>query len=588
MSDTVFKKVDYTLDGLLHYIDLGDIGLPDIQRPFVWKPTRVRDLFDSMFRGFPVGYLLFWANEHLEGTKAIGTEDKQHRVPRLLIVDGQQRLTSLYSVLRGQQVVNADYQKQQIQIAFRPVDGRFEVLDAAIRRDPQFIHDISEIWSRGDTSYSLVQSFLQQAGHARELDEDEVRIVSKSIDRLFDLRNYPFTALEIASSVDEEQVADIFVRINSEGVQLNQADFILTLLSVFWDQGRADLESFSRLSRTPSGSTSSPYNHHLKPDPDQLLRVSVALGFKRGRLKTVYQILRGKDLETDLFSADERDRQFTILRAAQEKVLNLTNWHEFLKCLKAAGYRSSRMISSQIGVLYSYAFFLIGRHEFGVEPAVLRRTIARWFFMTSLTGRYSSSPESTMDTDLARLRGLRSSDEFCEALERVMADVLTHDFWEIALPNSLATSAARNPSLFAYYAALDVLNAPVLFSDLHVPKLLDPTEQADRSSLERHHLFPVAYLRANGVTETRDVNQAANFALLEWGDNGDIADEAPSVYWQRLASRVTAEASRLHALPAGWETMDYQKFLETRRRLMAQIVREAYFALSSRHEAPIA
>ncbi len=111
---------------------------------------------------------------------------------------------------------------------------------------------------------------------------------------MFDLRKYPFTALEVASSVDEEQVADIFVRINSEGVKLNQADFTLTLLSVFWDSGRAALEEFCRASRVPAG-VASPFNYHLQPEPDQLLRTAVAVGFGRGRLKSVYQILRGKD-----------------------------------------------------------------------------------------------------------------------------------------------------------------------------------------------------------------------------------------------------------------------------------------------------
>src|SRR5512133_2567214 len=93
---TCFKRVDYDLSGLLTYIDIGDIGLPDIQRPFVWANTKVRDLFDSMYRGFPVGYLLFWENGEGNGTRVIGTGGKQHKAPNRLIVDGQQRLTCLY------------------------------------------------------------------------------------------------------------------------------------------------------------------------------------------------------------------------------------------------------------------------------------------------------------------------------------------------------------------------------------------------------------------------------------------------------------------------------------------------------------
>ena len=124
---TCFKKVDYDLSGLLHYIEIGDIALPDIQRPFVWSNAKVRDLFDSMYRGFPVGYFLFWENVTAGGTKQIGVGSKQHTVARLLIVDGQQRLTSLFAVFRGRKVLDEDYKERQIEVAFRPRDGKFEV-----------------------------------------------------------------------------------------------------------------------------------------------------------------------------------------------------------------------------------------------------------------------------------------------------------------------------------------------------------------------------------------------------------------------------------------------------------------------------
>src|ERR1700720_2450291 len=129
---TCFKRVDYDLAGLLHYLDIGDIGLPDIQRPFVWSNAKVRDLFDSMYRGYPVGYLLFWQNALTEDSKTIGEENKQ-KPPRLLIVDGQQRLTSLYAVVRGVPVLRENYTREPIQIAFNPLDEKFAVADAATK-----------------------------------------------------------------------------------------------------------------------------------------------------------------------------------------------------------------------------------------------------------------------------------------------------------------------------------------------------------------------------------------------------------------------------------------------------------------------
>ncbi|MCY4262489.1 MAG: DUF262 domain-containing protein, partial [Candidatus Dadabacteria bacterium] len=322
---TCFKRVDYDLVGLLHYIDIGDVGLPDIQRPFVWSNAKVRDLFDSMYRGFPVGYLLFWENGNVEGVKQIGTDKKQHAVATRLIVDGQQRLTSLYAVFRGNTVLDADYKARHIEIAFHPRDGKFDVADAAIRRDAEWIPNISEMWASGKSSRKLINDFIDQLAARTELSEDDEELIAHNLDRLLDLQKYPFTALEIASNVDEEQVADIFVRINSEGVKLNQADFILTLLSVFWEEGRVEIEGFCKACRiAPSpGAKATPFNHFIQADPDQLLRVAIALGFGRGRLKSVYQVLRGKDPETGELLAERREEQFEKLKNAQSHVLNL-------------------------------------------------------------------------------------------------------------------------------------------------------------------------------------------------------------------------------------------------------------------------
>lgn len=582
---TCFKRVDYDLAGLLHYIDIGDIGLPDIQRPFVWSNAKVRDLFDSMYRGFPVGYLLFWANQTVQGAKQIGTGNKQHHVPSLLIVDGQQRLTSLYAVFRGKMVFDEDYKERQIEIAFRPRDGKFDVADAAIRRDPEWIPNISQIWASGKSSRKLVNDFIDQLKNKTNLTEDEEEAIAHSLDRLFDLQKFPFTALEIAPTVDEEQVADIFVRINSEGVKLNQADFILTLLSVFWDDGRKALENFCRLSRqapTPGG-LPSPFNYFINPDPDQLLRVAVALGFQRGRLKSVYQVLRGKNMDTGEFSTELRDQQFKLLQAAQAEVLNLTAWHQFLSSLVGAGFRTGDMISSQNALLYAYAFYLIGRTKLGIAEHILQKLIGRWFFFTSLTGRYTSSPESIMDGDMNRLRDVKDGETFVRTLDIIMEGELTNDFWAISLPGKLDSSSARNPELFAYIAAQNKLSAPVLFSHKKIPELLDPSLKGNKKPLERHHLFPRAWLINNISDDLKIINQQANFALIEWPDNIDISDSKPSEYVPEIKKRFTTEAwqsmHEYHALPEGWENLDYQEFLIQRRKLMASIIKKGFESL---------
>lgn len=581
MSATLFKQVGYSLGTLISYLEMGEIGLPDIQRPFVWKNIKVRDLFDSMYNGYPVGYLLFWENAFSGEARQIGTDNKQ-KAPTLLVVDGQQRLTSLYAVIKAIPVVRQDYSRERIEIAFNPLVGRFEVADAAIRRDPAFIPDVSKLW--GDDFFGLVDQYLANLRASREIAPVEERAIKQSIERLKGLLSYPFTALELSSQVNEEQVSEVFVRINSKGTPLNQADFILTLMSVFWDEGRAELEDFCRFARQPSAGEASPFNHFIKPDPDQLLRVAIGLGFKRARLRSVYSILRGKDLETETFSSERRDAQFDVLKAAQSKTLKLHHWHSFLRALELAGFRGGRMITSQNNLIFCYVLYLIGRTELGVEEHALRRMIARWFFMSNLTSRYAKSPESSMEFDLAELRRVTNAGEFLGTLDQISTDTLTNDFWEITLPNDLATSSARTPSLFAYYAALVLLDAKAFLSKHKVIDLLDPSVHSTRSAAERHHLFPKSYLESVGLSDQRDTNQIGNFALTDWSDNSQIGDRAPSEYLPELRNRFGAdEIQRMyywHALPDGWEQMAYTDFLGRRRELIARVIRDGYETLT--------
>ncbi len=578
--ETLFKKVDYDLGHLLNLIRIGSLGLPDLQRPFIWKNSKVRDLFDSMYRGYPVGYLLFWQNDLAPDNRQIGSDLKQ-KAPILLIVDGQQRLTSLYAVINGIPVIKDGYKSEPIKIAFSPLQEKFEVADPAIRKDSTYIPDISAVWT--SDIFALVDSYLGALENSRPLTDEDRRRIKQSIKRLSDLQSYPFTALELSSALDEEQVSNIFVLINSAGKSLNQADFILTLMSVFWDAGRAQLEAFCRAARTPSVNGPSAFNHFIQPDPDHLLRVAIGLAFRRARLKYVYSILRGKNLETETYSDSLRIEQFKALEGAQERVLNLQYWHDFFKILLEAGYRSASMISSQINVLYTYVLYLVGRTEFKVDERTLRRTMARWFFMSSITGRYTNSPESAMEFDLARLRDAKDPAAFVTALERACDEAITSDYWTMQLPTELATSSPRSPSVFAYYAALNLLGARVLFSNRKVAELLDPVTNASRNALERHHLFPKAYLSSLGIKDTRDTNQIANYALLEWGDNAAIADEPPEVYLPRMAMQVgSKDLERMyywHALPDAWQSLPYSEFLRLRRERIAVVIRDAYQAL---------
>ena len=325
MAPTLYFDTRYSLIHLIEEIRHGNIALPDIQRPFVWSASKVRDLFDSMYRGYPVGTLMFWETGADVGTRQVGGREND-RVSKLLIVDGQQRLTSLFAVLTGESVLTKTFEGKRISIAFRPNDETFEVTDAAVKRDPEFISDITVLWA--GKFKSTVREFLDRLGYSQseKLDHVETDELEERIDRVRDLRDFQFQTLVLSAKANEEQVANVFVRINSEGVQLKQADFILTLMSVYWEKGRRQLELFCRDAVAGGGKEPSPRNAFIDPSPDQLLRAGVGLAFRRGRLKHVYNILRGKDLETGDVSTDRRAVQFEELRRAQDEVIDLTNW----------------------------------------------------------------------------------------------------------------------------------------------------------------------------------------------------------------------------------------------------------------------
>ncbi len=389
----------------------------------------------------------------------------------------------------------------------------------------------------------------------------------------------------IAPEVAEEQVADIFVRINSTGVQLNQSDFILTLMSVFWEDGRRQLEEMCRLARVVPGpgSKAPPFNYLFQPEPDRLLRASVAFGFRRARLVAVYNVLRGKDVDTGVIDLAKREEQFARLKIAQEATLDLTHWEGFLKSVWDTGYWSAAVISSQTALVYSYAFYLLGRKTFAVPEPELRRLIGRWFFASSLTSRYTSSPESRMEQDLNLLRDQTSAQAFADALNTAMSADLTNDYWVTTLPAAMETSSARNPQRCSYLAAQILLKAPVLFSDSPVSSLLDPALKLQKSALEWHHLFPRAWLESQGVTERTRINQQANLALVEWPDNLRIGDQPPAEYVPKLRQRFSDDSwtamHRLNALPLGWANLPYEVFLQRRRELMAAVIRQGYESL---------
>ena len=579
MSTQRFSQTQYSIDSLVGLIDSGMLSLPDLQRPFVWDRARVRDLFDSLYRGYPAGYFLFWATAAKVDNHAVGTAERIAPMSKM-IVDGQQRLTSIYSVFKGEPVLTADNEEQLIRISFRPLTAEFSVANAATENDPEWLTSISDIWTSDEGQYAYINRFITELKASQELSPDLEKNVADALGRLASLQNYQFSALELSADLEIDEVAEVFVRINSQGISLNSADFILTLMSVFAPEQRHQLEDFARAAKVPTTGEATPYNHFHAPSPDQLLRVAVGLGLRRGVLQNAYQTLRGRDPETKVVSEEYRNEQFAKLAAAQDQVVNLTNWHEYMVAVKRAGYHGGDMLTSVNNFLYCYLFFLIGRHEYQVGQSELRESIARWFFMSSITGRYTGSPETILEADLRRFAEANDADEFVEIIDHVIDTQLTADFWKVTLPDLFDSSGAWSPYLFGYYAALNLLDAKALFSKVKIDQLFAPGMKGTKSPVERHHLFPKAYLSSIGITGATRTNQMANFAFVEWGDNNAISDTKPSEYFpeffDRLSPAEQEQAMFWHALPQGWHNMDYFDFLRTRRQLMAEVVEAGF------------
>ena len=578
---TIYRTTSYSLELLIAEIKQGRIGLPDIQRPFVWGTAKARDLLDSMYRGYPVGTLLFWETGAAPGLRQI--DDDAQTVARMAIVDGQQRLTSLYAVMTGQSVLHKNYKREHIRIAFNPIVERFEVTNAAIQRDPEYIPDIAAVW---ESHRETVRGFLNRFSESRggDLVEAEKDLYEDRIDRVRDLKKFVFQAIEINEQVDPAEVGEIFVRANSKVVPLNQSNFILTLMSVYWDKGRHELEGFCRRAADTRALGPSPRNHFIDPQPDQMLRAAAGLAFRRGKMDKVYNVLRGKDLNTGEIAEERRIKQFRTLKHSQDEVLDLTNWHQFLKCLNLAGFRHRRMLTSDTALIYTYIIWLIGHRDTDLDRDSLQVVIARWFFMVHTTRRYTNSPETQLEADLSRLAEAGSGGEaFEEELNRLIALELTSDYWKITLPNALDTSAAKSPALSAYWAALVLLDAQALFGRMRVRDLLDPVVTSPRS-LERHHLFPRSHLAGLGIKAPKIVNAIANMAFVDWPENTSIGSRGPSEYLPEIREILSPERWEQqtfhHALPRGWEQLDYPEFLEKRRNLMAKVVREGFDRIS--------
>ena len=414
-----------------------------------------------------------------------------------------------------------------------------------------------------------------------ELTDDEEDVIENNIKDLLDLMIYSLPTLKINAKADEEDVADIFVRVNSGGQKLTEKNFIETLLAVYDNDVHDKINKFCAASRIPANKTS--YNQIIQLDPAHLIRMAVGVGFKRARLKYAYMLLRGKDLKTGEITEETRNSNLETFKKTLDTVTDINTWHAFINLFNDAGYMRSSIIASSNAVVYSYVLYLIGKFEYKVTTLELQRIIKKWIFMSLITGFYTGSTESEVEKQFADLRDVHTADEFVSYLDNVINTRFTDDYFKYTLPNDLNSSSATSPAWYGYIAALNILGTPVLFGSTPLAKYYTLGTHGDKNSLDKHHIFPKHYLTEIGFTDDRDRNQIANFTYLDYQTNIDISDDPPADYVARFRDKLGDEGYKLackqNALPEGFENMEYQEFLAKRRILMSEIVKEAFLKL---------
>ena len=587
-----------SIQTLLSWIRSGEIAIPEIQRPFVWDSTKVRDLIDSLYAGFPVGYIIVWKNPDVrlkDGTISSGKK---------ILIDGQQRITALQAAIVGEPVIGSNYRKKRIKIAFQPLEQRFEVANPAIEKDVAWIPDIAPLYEADFSSMGFVIRYCNK----NQLDESQWDKVETAISKLRQIQNNSMGVIELSHQLDIAQVTEIFIRINSKGVVLSQADFAMSKISsddrFGGNQIRKIMDYFCHLMQKPEDfeairqndtefAASDDFskikwiiNEHediYVPDYTDVLRVAFTFKFLRGRIADLVSLLSGRDFNSRDYQESIAEESFSKLKEGVLEFVSKTNFQRYLMIVKSTGIVSPAMIRSQNVLNFGYALYLLLRAK-GEDSAIIEKVVRRWIVLAILTGRYSGSPESTFDYDIKRFQ----ANDPREFLEHTEAGELSDAFWNNTLVTKLDTSVASSPMFHVFLMAqVKMGDCGFLSEQIDVKSLIE-----QRGDI--HHIFPKKYLQKCGIKERGLYNQIANYVYTQSEINVKIKDQAPKEYMDQvkqqcsggnavyggIESLVKLEANMAaNCIPEEIFDMDYtqfEDFLEKRRNLMAQKIRRYY------------
>lgn len=595
MKNQKYAVNQYQIDTILTWVKTGEIAIPEIQRPFVWSATQVRDFMDSLYQGFPVGYIIAWRNPNVKLKDGRTSDGKK------ILIDGQQRVTSLTAAILGQPVITQDYRKARIRISFNPIDETFEVFNSAIAKNAAWINDIAELFN---PDFNFL-SYLKEYGSANPgLSEDLV------FERLNAIKNIPLKQIgliELDADLDIETVTEIFIRINSKGVPLSQADFAMSKIAVAEEYGGPNLrkcidyfchlavapEFYSQIEEADRQFVSTKYFQKMSwlknenddlydPDYTDVLRVAFISEFERGKLADLVSLLSGRNFEKKTYEEEIVERSFLALERGVLGFINETNFKNFLMIIRSAGFITPGLIRSQAALNFAYVLYLKLKSR-GYQQAEIERYVRKWFVLSVLTGRYSGSLETAFDNDIKNI----CATSFGDYLRRIEEAELSDIFWNVTLVENMETSAANSPYLNVFFAAqVKMHDKGFLSRDITVNELISLKGDI-------HHIFPRDYLKKNGLTR-KEYNQISNYVYMQSETNIRIGNKPPRVYFGEILEQCnggplkyggisTMEELRhnlaMNCIPESVFTMeidDYNQFRTERKKLMASKIREYY------------
>lgn len=446
-----YRVNQFSIDILLSWIKSGQVAIPEMQRPFVWTSTKVRDLIDSLYRGYPIGYIVTWKSQSAP-VKGGGTADFQ-----TIIIDGQQRITAMQAAIVGDPVVNNKFKKKRIAIAFNPQTEEFATATPVIRKQQDWLPDISETIN--------TESFMAVMNDYYEKNPDcDQKVVESSIQKLFAIKNAQVGVIELDNSLELEEVTDIFIRINSKGVVLSTADFVMSKISAYGLRGRnirKQIDYFSHLATNPNA-----YAHihnddefvesgklsrieWLKDDADDyydpsytdIIRVVGLLGFGRGKLSGVVSMLSGLDPETREFKSGLIDEAYDRFESSLDFLVKKYQMKQFVILMQSTGYLNSGMLTSRNAVNFAYALFLKLSEDKELNDFQRRKVVRRWFVLSMLTERGSGSFETRFERDFREFDRLGAEEYLLRTEESELSDA----FWNVTLPQKLETARSNSP-----------------------------------------------------------------------------------------------------------------------------------------------